>query len=233
MAYDGWIETTFVGSEIKNPGRNLPRAIILSTFIVIVFYVSVSVAFSFVLTPCGWAPRASLRRRSASHHGGAGAAIVAAPSCSPRSGRTMASFSPRHGSYAMARKDCFFAHRVGAPTLCDARRRAPHAGRHLDPAGTGGHYNQLATYVVFAQVLFYGLSATAVVKLRQSAPDLLRPTARGLSITPLSLRRAWSGCWPTLSSRHPKTQRSRRSDPARPAGYCTGKRGLPPPGTSL
>src|SRR5437667_8449807 len=50
-AYDGWIETTYVGSEIVNPGRNLPRSIILSTLIVIALYVLVSVAYAYVLSP--------------------------------------------------------------------------------------------------------------------------------------------------------------------------------------
>src|SRR6266566_9288958 len=50
-AYDGWIETTYVGSEIVNPGRNLPRSIILSTLIVIALYVLTSVAYAYVLSP--------------------------------------------------------------------------------------------------------------------------------------------------------------------------------------
>src|SRR5216110_1208129 len=48
-AYDGWIETTYVGSEIVNPGRNLPRSIILSTVMVMVLFVLASVAFAYVL----------------------------------------------------------------------------------------------------------------------------------------------------------------------------------------
>src|SRR5438552_12688634 len=48
-AYDGWIETTYVGSEIVNPGRNLPRSIILSTVMVMVLFVLTSVAFAYVL----------------------------------------------------------------------------------------------------------------------------------------------------------------------------------------
>src|SRR2546427_808191 len=50
-AYDGWIETTYVGSEIVDPGRNLPRSIIFSTLIVITLYVLASVAYTYVLSP--------------------------------------------------------------------------------------------------------------------------------------------------------------------------------------
>src|SRR5881296_2201507 len=54
-AYDGWIETTYVGSEIVNPGRNLPRSIILSTVMVMGLFVLASVAFAYVLGPAGMA----------------------------------------------------------------------------------------------------------------------------------------------------------------------------------
>ncbi|HXV86906.1 MAG TPA: amino acid permease, partial [Gemmatimonadales bacterium] len=41
-AYDGWIEITYVGGEVVDPGRILPRSIILSTVLVLVLYVSVN-----------------------------------------------------------------------------------------------------------------------------------------------------------------------------------------------
>src|SRR3954471_18350107 len=50
-AYDGWIETTYVGSEIMDPGRNLPRSIIYSTLVVIALYVLASIAYTYVLSP--------------------------------------------------------------------------------------------------------------------------------------------------------------------------------------
>src|SRR5256885_9873689 len=34
-AYDGWIEITYVGGEVKDPGRNLPRSIVLATLIAV------------------------------------------------------------------------------------------------------------------------------------------------------------------------------------------------------
>lgn len=57
-AYDGWIESTYVGSEIVNPGRNLPRSIILSTVMVMVLFVLTSVAFAYLLGPGGMASSA-------------------------------------------------------------------------------------------------------------------------------------------------------------------------------
>src|SRR5204863_7588527 len=49
-----------------------------------------------------------------------------------------------------------------------------------------GTYDQLFTYVVFAQFLFYALSAGAVIKLRWSAPQLARPYRTwGYPVTPV------------------------------------------------
>jgi APA family basic amino acid/polyamine antiporter len=47
-------------------------------------------------------------------------------------------------------------------------------------------YDQLATYVVFAQFVFYALSAGAVIRLRRRAPDLPRPYRTwGYPLTPI------------------------------------------------
>src|SRR2546428_8383069 len=47
----GWIEVTYVGSEVKDPERNMPRSIILSTFIAIALYCLATASFAYVLSP--------------------------------------------------------------------------------------------------------------------------------------------------------------------------------------
>src|SRR5581483_6770594 len=49
-AYNGWYAISFVAGEIKDPGRNLPRAIIFGTGLVIVIYVLANVAYLKTLT---------------------------------------------------------------------------------------------------------------------------------------------------------------------------------------
>ncbi|MEO6050121.1 MAG: amino acid permease, partial [Pyrinomonadaceae bacterium] len=49
--YDGWNNLTFVAGEVKDPGRNIPTAIIGSTILVIVLYVVANVAYFYVLDP--------------------------------------------------------------------------------------------------------------------------------------------------------------------------------------
>lgn len=48
-AYDGWINVSFVAGEMKNPARELPRAIIIGLGIVIVAYLSVNIALLHLL----------------------------------------------------------------------------------------------------------------------------------------------------------------------------------------
>lgn len=48
-AYDGWIGVSFVAGEMKNPAKQLPRAIILGLGIVIVAYITINTAIMHVL----------------------------------------------------------------------------------------------------------------------------------------------------------------------------------------
>src|SRR6185503_13806423 len=47
-AYDGWGDLSFAAGEVKNPQRNLPRAIILGTLALIGIYVMTNVAYVYV-----------------------------------------------------------------------------------------------------------------------------------------------------------------------------------------
>ena len=44
-AYDGWADLAFISGEVKDPARNLPRALILGTLAVIVIYLLANVAY--------------------------------------------------------------------------------------------------------------------------------------------------------------------------------------------
>lgn len=49
-AYDGWNTANFVTEEVKDAKRNMPRAIIMSTLLVIGLYLVVNVSYYAVLT---------------------------------------------------------------------------------------------------------------------------------------------------------------------------------------
>lgn len=48
-AYDGWLDITFITGEIKNPKRNVPRAVVVGILIAMFLYVLVNVVYMYVL----------------------------------------------------------------------------------------------------------------------------------------------------------------------------------------
>jgi amino acid transporter len=199
-AYDGWIETTYVGSEIVNPGRNLPRSIILSTIMVMVLFVLASVAFAYVLGPGGMAGSALVASDAAKvTMGSVGATlVVAAILISTLGANNGIILTAARIPYAMARQAVFFraqglVHpRYGTPIVALVTQGVIASVLTLVPRCVFGIcsprplYDQLATYVVFAQFVFYALSAGAVIRLRRKAPHLERPYRTwGYPVTPI------------------------------------------------
>ena len=48
-AYDGWINVTPLAEEIRDPGRNIPRALILGMAVLIAVYLGMTLAYHYVL----------------------------------------------------------------------------------------------------------------------------------------------------------------------------------------
>ncbi len=51
FAYSGWNASAYIGSEIKNPAKNLPRSLILGTGIVILLYLCLNLFYVYALPP--------------------------------------------------------------------------------------------------------------------------------------------------------------------------------------
>ena len=47
-AYDGFADLTFASGEVKDPQRNLPRAIIIGTLLIIAIYLTANAAYLYV-----------------------------------------------------------------------------------------------------------------------------------------------------------------------------------------
>ena len=188
-AYDGWLETTYVGSEIKDPGKNLPRSIILGAIIVIVFYVLASVAYSYVLSPARIAGSTLVASDAAKVTMGAvGAGFVAvAILVSTLGANNGIILTAARIPYAMARGGLFFrsqgsvSSRFATPVVALVTQGVISAVLTLS-----GRYDQLFLYVVFAQFVFYALGCGAVMRLRRTAPLVPRPYRTwGYPVTPL------------------------------------------------
>lgn len=51
FAYSGWNASTYIGSEIRNPARNLPLSLLLGTGIVTLLYLCINVVFVYAVPP--------------------------------------------------------------------------------------------------------------------------------------------------------------------------------------
>ena len=195
-AYDGWIEITYVGSEVTDPERNLPRSIVLSTIIGMALYCLVTASFAYVLSPAKMAASSLVASDAAQVTlGGAGAALVAVAIM-------IATIGSNNGIVLTAARIPYAMARDG---LLPRRLAGVHP-RFLTPVPSlvvqgiiaialtwistepswKGTYNRLFTYVVLGEFIFYGMSAGAVILLRYTAAALPRPYRTwGYPVTPL------------------------------------------------
>lgn len=198
---DSWNNVTFAAAEVREPTKNLPRALALGTGIVTLLYILSNIAYLNVLPFAGDPAGADAVSRGIQHatQDRVGAAAVEAMLGS-MGGLVMAGFivistlgcnaglvlaGPRV-YYAMA-KDALFFQKAGElhPT-----HRTPIFGLVTQAAWASllclsGTYNQLLDYVIFASVLFYFLTTLALFRLRKIQPDLPRPVkAWGYPVVP-------------------------------------------------
>ncbi|MDX2261414.1 MAG: amino acid permease [Gemmatimonadales bacterium] len=177
-AYDGWMEVTLVGSEVRDPARVLPRSIVLGMGAVVALYVLANAGMLAVL-PIG-ALAESDRPAAAVAEALGGAAGVGLVTLL----MTLSSLGSNNGiilsaarvPYAMARQGEFFAWAgVAHPTRHVPVNVLLVQGAWSIVLAMTGTYDQLITSVVAASWVFYGLSAVAVLRLRRTEPDAERP----------------------------------------------------------
>ncbi len=51
FAYTGWNAAAYIGSEVRNPQRNLPRSLLMGTAVVIVLYLLLNMFFVYAIPP--------------------------------------------------------------------------------------------------------------------------------------------------------------------------------------
>ena len=188
-AYDGWIEVCYVGGEVKDPERNLPRAVVLSTLMTIALFCLVTTSYTYVLSPARMAQSLLVASDAAQVTlGTAGAGLVAATILISTLGANNGIvLTAARIPYAMARDGVLPAWLGGV----HPRFLTPTPSLLVQAAiaialALGGTYDQLFRWVVFAQFLFYAMACGAVVRLRQTAPDLARPYRTwGYPVTPI------------------------------------------------
>ena len=177
-AYDGWNNVSMVSSEIQNPQRNLPRALILGTLVVILTYVTINVAYFHVLTAAQVAASNRVAADMMSHAGGriAEAGVTLAVLISIFAALNGSILSGSRVPYAMARDGLFF--RTAA--VVHPRFRSPRHAMVLLSLWScivvlSGWFDDLYNFVIFGSWILYLMTALSVIVLRHKKPNLNRP----------------------------------------------------------
>jgi len=177
-AYDGWVYITWVAGEVKDPQRNLPRALIFGLLIVGVLYLLINLTYLYALPMSEIASQTAVAQAAAVSMFSAGAgrwlALMIAISCF--GAMAAAVMTGARVYYAMAEDGVFFR----ALARVSPRWRTPVASLVLQGVWSAalalsGRYDQLFTYVMFMMVLSYLLTVLAVFVLRRKMPDAHRP----------------------------------------------------------
>lgn len=177
-AYDGFADLSFASGEVKDPQRNLPRAIIFGTLAIIAIYAGANLAYLYMnpIEEMQKSPLVAADTMSAMF-GQAGAAFISVVVMISTFGSLIGSMlaSPRI-FFAMADDGLFFkpiaaVHpKFGTPHV--AIMFACVLGIAMVMTQT---FEQLTDTFVLAMWPFYGLSVAAVYRLRRSQPHLHRP----------------------------------------------------------
>ena len=178
-AYDGWNNLTMVGAEVKNPGRNIPHALIFGTGGVMLVYLFVNAAYFYILPLEAVKSSEHVAQDMAhSYLGGWGAiAITAGALISTFATLNASILSGARVAYAMARDRLFFRHvaEVHPVHRSPAKALLLQGGMACFLVALFGSFEQSFTYTIFGLWLFYALTAISVFVLRHKEPNLPRP----------------------------------------------------------
>ena len=180
FAYGGWQNVNYVAEEVREPERNLPRAILWGVVCVILIYLGANFAYLHVLgAPALAASRTPAADAAAVLFGEAGARTISLLVVVSTFGfLNLALLSAPRVYYAMA-ADGLLSKRFA--TL-NPRFRASTAAILLQAVfaallATTGAYERLLNYAVFADWVLFGASGVALFALRKKMPDAARPFA--------------------------------------------------------
>jgi APA family basic amino acid/polyamine antiporter len=193
FAQSAWNNVTFTGSEVSNPGRNLPRSLLIGCGAVVALYLLANAAYVVTL------PLATIQRPQNSIATATMQAVMGRPGTILMAVAIMVStFGCNNGLilagarvyYAMARDRLFFE-RIGSvnarhvPAVALVAQgiwaslltlpRTVTTDAATGAVAYGNVYNQLLEYIIPADLVFYALMVGAVIRMRRKAPQAERP----------------------------------------------------------
>jgi APA family basic amino acid/polyamine antiporter len=194
FAQSAWNNVTFTAGEVREPGRNLPRALLAGCALVVALYLLANLAYVLTLPLAGIQQAPQNRVATATMQaifGERGALLMACAII-------ISTFGCNNGLilagarvyYAMARDELFFR-RVGTlnarhvPAIALIIQgvwasfltlpRTVNVDARTGAIAYGNVYTQLLEYIISADLVFYALMVGAVIRLRRTMPDAPRP----------------------------------------------------------
>jgi len=177
-AYDGWEDLNLVGSEVKDPHRNFPRALVGGVGLVALIYLLFSAACLKVLPFDVLANSQHVASDVVDRvvgHGFAGW-ITLALVISALGSMNSSILSGARVPYAMARDRVFFQVADGIhPRYRTPGRALIFQGVLASVMALSGTFEELTNLFIFSTWIFYGLAVVSVFRLRKKEPELPRP----------------------------------------------------------
>jgi len=177
-AYDGWEDLNLVGSEVKDPQRNFPRALVGGVAFVALVYLLFSAACLKVLPFQSVASSQHVASDVVERLIGRGAAtwITLAMVISALGSMNSSVLSGARVPYAMARDGIFFKVADGIhPKYRTPGRALIFQGVLASVMALTGTFEELTNLFIFAGWIFYGLAVVALFRLRRTEPKMPRP----------------------------------------------------------
>lgn len=182
--YEGWISLGYVGAEIQNPGRNVPRALIIGIFIVIAAYVLLNVTYLYVMPIDELLSEVNKNENTIAAvivmnkiFGSWGGYIISAMILVSTLGCTNTTvLTASRIYYAMAQKGLFFK----KAAVVHSKNKTPNNSLIYQCIWAcvlvfSGSFDMLTDLLIFAAFIFYGMIVFGVIVLRYKMKDTPRP----------------------------------------------------------
>ncbi len=178
FAYDGWTYVPCAAGEVKEPQRNIPRALVIGVVAVGLIYVCLNLVYLYALPLQHIKEERTIAQATAMtlFSPGAGRWMSLLISVSCFGAASACTLAGARVVYAMACDRAFF------PQLSYVHPRYRTPSRALIVLGAwsallalSGKYDELYTYVMFVGVIAYVATVAAVFVLRKKRPDAERP----------------------------------------------------------
>lgn len=178
FAYSGWNAVIYIAGEVKNPERNLPRALLMANLIVIVLYLAINVVYIYGVPMSEMKGTARISEVATTRLFGypTSAGITALITVSILGALNVVTMLGPRIYYAMARDGVFFQRltyvhpKFGTPTSAIILQAVWSCLLILTNT-----WGTLFTYVSVVITLFSALTVGSVIVLRYKRPDLRRP----------------------------------------------------------